>query len=428
MKEQLGEDMYKLVSRLFPFNRSLTGEGVRKTLTVLKEYLPELKIHEVPTGSKAFDWSVPKEWNVVEAWVENENGLRVIDFKQNNLHLVGYSIAVDKIIDKSELENHLHSLPQQPDAIPYVTSYYTPNWGFCIKDKERKSLGNGPFHVYIDSNLFEGHMSYGELKIDGESPEEILLSTYICHPSMANNELSGPVVATYLGMWLKTLPNRRYSYRIAFLPETIGSIYYISKNWDELKQVKAGWVLTCMGDNRVYSYVPTRKPNTLTNKISLKALSDTDSSFIEYSWLDRGSDERQYNAPNVDIPIGSIMRSKYGAFPEYHSSLDNLELVTPLGLHGSLKVMKLAITIAENNKFWKIRTYCEPQLGKRGLYPNTSIKGSADFVRDQMNVISYLDGKTELLDVAIICKISFNEALVIINHLRDANLIEEISF
>jgi aminopeptidase-like protein len=425
MQHISGEMMYSWANELFPINRSLTGDGVRETLTLIKRQIPGLQIHEIPSGTKAFDWEVPMEWSIRDAFIEDQDGCRVVDFKENNLHVVGYSLPLNKTVTRDELDLYLTSLPDQPTAIPYVTSYYKPTSGFCISHEQREQLGPGPFRLYIDSELCNGHMTYGEVFIEGETSEEVLLSTYICHPSMANNELSGPVVAMALIEYLKSLPKRKYSYRVLFTVETIGSIYFISRNLESMKQnIVAGWVLTCIGDNRTYSYVPSRQSDSYTNVISKRVLEDLKEAFVEYSWLDRGSDERQYCSPGVDLPIGSLMRTKYGEYPEYHTSLDDMSVISPEGLFGGFKLLVSAIEILETNAYYKSVLPCEPQLGKRGLYPNTSTKSSGFEVRDQMNVISHFDGKHDLLGIANICGVSYAYVRNLANKLLDAGLLK----
>jgi aminopeptidase-like protein len=416
--------MHDWAKQLFPINRSLTGVGVRETLNFIKSHLPELQLTEVPTGTKAFDWIVPKEWSIREAWIADLNGRKIIDFRVNNLHCMGYSVPVDKIISRRELESHLHSLPDQPEAIPYVTSYYNEDWGFCLAHRQRESLGDGPFHVYIDSDLFNGSMSFGELVIPGQSSKSVLFSTYVCHPSLANNELSGPVVAIALAKYIESLQNRRLTYRFLFNIETIGTIYFISRHLQELRDtLVSGWILTCLGDERNYSYVPTRMGNTLTDSVSRRVLADLKVNVNEFSWLDRGSDERQYNAPGVGLPVASMMRTKYCEYPEYHTSLDDLNLISPKGLEGGLLMYIRAIEILETNNLYKINVKCEPQLSKRGLFPNLSTKNWDKALKDQMNVISFLDGEKDLLDIAQACNISYREVLQIINRLISVGLI-----
>ena len=424
---EIGLKMYGWASDLFPLNRSLTGAGVRETLLYFQKEIPEILIHEVASGTRANDWVVPEEWNVKEAYLLDLQTGHRFDFKDNNLHLMGYSIPVNEIFSREELDSHLYTLPDQPNAIPYVTSYYSREWGFCLSENQKNTLSNGKFQVVIDSTLEPGVMNYGELLIPGQSKNEILLSTYICHPSMANNELSGPVVALAISKLVKELENKRFSYRILLIPETIGSIYYISKNLNEMKEnINAGWVLTCMGDEGNYSYIPSRKGGTLADRVSIKTLEELGVNYNKYTFLDRGSDERQYCAPGVDLPVASLMKSKYGSYPQYHTSLDNLNFITPEGLKESYEMMKTAIEILESNKFWKLKTLGEPQLGKRGLYPTVSTKNSGTTVQDLMNVIAYCDGENDLIDISNICGLKFKEVLKIIETLFTNELVEEV--
>jgi aminopeptidase-like protein len=396
-----GEYIHALAARLWPINRSLTGDGVRETLSVIKELLPDLKVHEVSTGTKVFDWEIPNEWNVREAWIETPDGCRIADFSVNNLHLVGYSTPVDATLSLEELQPHLHSLPGLPEAIPYITSYYSERWGFCLSHSDRAKLKPGDYRVYIDAILAPGSLTYGELVIPGETDKEILLSTNICHPSMANNELSGPCVTTYLSKWLSELSSRKHTYRVVFIPETIGSITYLSNHIDHLKQhVVAGFNIICIGDERCYSYMPSRDGDTLADKVSLHVLKFVDPEFKQYDYLSRGSDERQYCSPGVDLPIVSIMRSKYLEYPEYHNSLDNLDFITPKGLAGGFNVLQKAIEVIERNCVPKVTVFCEPHLSKHGLYPTLSTEATYEIVKQMMNLIAYSDGKHSLLDIA----------------------------
>lgn len=396
----LGEQMYHLMQRLWPLNRSLTGDGVRETLHVLLQQLPGLQQHEVPSGTCAFDWIVPPEWRIREAYIADLDGRRWVDFAEHNLHLVGYSTAVDSVLTREELEPHLYSLPDQPDAIPYVTAYYKRHWGFCLTQQQREALPPGPFKVFIDSEHFAGNLTYGEWFLPGESEHEVLLSTYVCHPSMANNELSGPVVAVALANWLRSQP-RRLSYRLLLVPETLGSIVYISRHLASLKKkVCAGFVLTCLGDERTYSYLASRRGDTFADRVALHVLKHRSPQFNRYSFLERGSDERQYCSPGVDLPVVSLMRSKYGTYPEYHTSLDDLSLVTPAGLQGSLEMMQQVITVLEQDRFPTASVCCEPQLGKRNLYPEISTRYSGCGVRTMMNLLAYADGEQSLLSLA----------------------------
>lgn len=404
----LGEQMHALARQLWPINRSLIGDGVRETLACLKsQHLPNLQVHEVPTGTAVFDWIVPREWSVREAYIRTPDGRRICDFQQNNLHLVGYSVPVRQTMSLAALNEHLHSLPDQPDAIPYVTSYYAEHWGFCLRHDQRLALEEGDYEVCIDARLFDGHLTYGELLIPGQSTEEVFLSTYVCHPSMANNELSGPCVTTFIARWLAALPDRRYSYRIVFVPETIGAITYLSRHLPLLQQrMIAGFNLTCIGDDRAYSYLPSRAGDTLSDTVARHVLRWIDPAYRSYPWRSRGSDERQYCAPGVDLPVASIMRSKYATYPEYHTSLDNLtDVVTPSGLAGGFLAVQRAIEAIERNVKPRMTVLCEPQLGRRGLYPTLSTTGSADGVQLLMELITWSDGRHTLIEIAERCDV-----------------------
>lgn len=397
----IGTEMYQLAGELFPICRSLTGNGVRQTLQRLKAMLPSLTIHEVPTGTKVFDWTIPNEWNIRDAYVVGPDGRKVIDFKQSNLHVMGYSVPVDATLPLEELQEHLYSLPDSPHAIPYITSYYKERWGFCLRHSDREKLVRGEYRVVVDSDLKPGSLTYGELIIPGDSAEEIFLSTYVCHPSMANNELSGPVVVSHLAKWLLSLPNRRYTYRIVFIPETIGSITYLSRNFEQMKKrVIAGFNVSCVGDDRCYSYLPSRLGNTLADSVALHVLKHVAGEIKRYSFLDRGSDERQYCSPGVDLPVCCIMRSKYGEYPEYHTSLDNMDLITAEGLEGSYEAYRKCITLLERNEVLRTSVLCEPQLGKRGLYPTLSTRSSALTVSAMMDLLAYADGTRDLVGIA----------------------------
>lgn len=423
----VGAEMHGWAKDLYPICRSLSGPGVRTTLAYIQQRLPGLQIMEVASGTQAFDWKVPDEWTIRDAYVANEAGERVIDFKAHNLHVLGYSEAVDTWVELEELNKHLYSLPEQPDAIPYVTSYYSRRWGFCVTQQQRDALQPGRYHVVVDADLGPGVLNYAELILPGQSSDEVMLSTYVCHPSMANNELSGPVVTMALARWLMSLgqENRRYTYRIVFIPETIGSIMYLSRHIDHLKaHVKAGFNITCIGDERCYSWLPSRRGNTLSDRAALHVLKHIAPDFKRYTWLDRGSDERQYCAPGVDLPMTTIMRSKYAQYPEYHTSLDDLNLVTPAGLAGGFNALQQAIQVVEHDVVPKVTVFCEPQLGKRGLYPTLSTKESGATVRAMMNLISYCDGEHSLLEIAEIIGEPMGKLVEILKPLRENGLVE----
>lgn len=422
----ISNNMYSLVKELFPICRSITGDGVRKTLRIIQREIPELKIFEVPTGTKVFDWIVPKEWNIKGGYIETLEGKKVIDFADTNLHIMGYSLPIDKIVSREELLDMCYTIPEQPDYIPYVTSYYKERSGFCLSEKQKQALTEETYHVVIDSTLENGSLTYGELLIPGNSKDEIFLSTYVCHPSMANNELSGPAVAVELAKYILANKDRRYSYRIIFIPETIGSITYLSKNLDYMqKHVIAGYNISCVGDDRTYSYVESPYADTLADRVAQNVLNFHYPEYKRYSFLHRGSDERQYCSPLVHLPLCAICRSKYEEYPEYHTSADNLNLVSPNGLYGAFEVYRKCIDLLENNYMYIVTTPCEPQLGKRGLYPTLSRRGSINETRSMTAFIAYADGKHDLVDISNRINVPIDRLLPIINKLSDNGLIRK---
>lgn len=413
------------MTELFPICRSITGKGIRATLKTIQSSLP-IQIFEVPSGTRVFDWEVPREWNIHDAYILDGNGKRVVDWKLNNLHVVGYSVPVDRWIDLDELQKHLHSLEQQPDAIPYITSYYQERWGFCLRHADRVRLKQGSYRAVIDSSLENGSLAYGEIVLPGTTDEEIFLSTYVCHPSMANNELSGPVVTVELAKWLASQP-RRYTYRIVFIPETIGSLVYLSRHLNHLKEhVVAGFVITCVGDERAYSFLPSRKGNTLADRAALNILDTKHPNFDKYSFLDRGSDERQYCSPGVDLPMVSIMRSKYGTYPEYHTSLDNLSLVTPDGLAGAYAVLRDCVELLEHNRILQSTCLGEPQLGRRGLYPTIQRGPTPREASDMLNLLAYADGKNDLIEISRIIQVPCCRLYAMVDTLIGAGLLKKV--
>lgn len=425
---RFGKEMYSWAEKLFPICRSLTGDGVRDTMRYLKSVMGSLDIYEVPTGTECFDWSIPNEWNIREAYIKDESGNTIVDFLQSNLHVVGYSEPVDAIMSLAELDAHLHSLSEQPDAIPYVTSYYRRTWGFCMSHRMRQNLKSQQYHVKIDSTLAPGHMTYGELFIPGKSTKTILLSTYVCHPSMANNELSGPVLLAAMGRWLSQRENE-FSYQLIFVPETIGTIYYLSRHIERLKRdVVAGYVLSCVGDDRTYSYLPSRTGDTLTDRVTKHILGIHAPGHARYTFLDRASDERQFNSPGVDLPVIPFSRSLYRKYPEYHTSLDDMSVISPQGLQNSFDMLRRCLEAIEGNGIYRCNCLCEPQLGKRGLYPTTSIKGGYDdTVRITIDTIAYCDGKTDLLDIAERIGAPIDTCIPIVRKLEEGGVLTRVA-
>jgi aminopeptidase-like protein len=397
-----GDGMHALMGELFPIGRSITGQGVRETLSRLVQHVP-LKVHEVESGTQCFDWVVPDEWNVSEAWIADENGQRVVDFADSNLHLVSYSVPIDAVMSLEELRPHLHTLPSQPNAIPYRTSYYKQDWGFCLSEHTARQLKDGRYHVKIDAKLAPGSLTYGELLIPGDNDQEILLSTNICHPSMANNELSGTVLTTALARWLLDRPQRRYSYRILWLPETIGAIVYLSRHAKVMKaKTLAGYQIVCVGGPNNSTYLETPCANRLTDRITKRILAQSRKPYQVLPFARRGSDERQYCSPGIGLPVGSLMRSKYREYPEYHTSLDNLDFVTAGHLDASLELYQACLEAIERRRvFVSTVNGGEPNLGRRDLYPSVGGSNHTQLnVQGFLAVMAFANGEYDLEDIA----------------------------
>ena len=416
---------------LFPINRSITGKGTKLTLKIIKKYFPTLKIKKIKSGKKVFDWKVPEEWNVKDAYVLDKYGKKIVDFKKNNLHLVGYSIPIEKYINRDQLLQNIYSLKKQPNAIPYVTSYYKKKWGFCMKYNEvKKILSNYKkmdlFKVVIKSKFLKnGNINYGELVLKSKNPQEILISTYICHPSMANNELSGPIVSMSLINYFKKLKNLKKTLRFIFIPETIGSISYLSKNLNHLKKkVIGGYNLSCIGDERNHSCMFTKYGNLPSDEAIIEAYKKLKiKKFKIYSFLQRGSDERQYNSPGVDLPISSIFRSKYLTYKEYHTSLDDFNLVTPKGIKGGYSVAKTAIKILEDKIIPQNIILCEPFMNKKKLYSDISIKRKKDPFKKYVDFLQYSDGRNTLSKICRLINLNYKEGKKVYSILKAKKLI-----
>ena len=396
--------MLKWAKDLFSICRSITGNGTRMTLSYFEKINPEFRRLKFKTGQKVFDWEIPKEWNIKDAYLEHESGEKYAEFKKCNLHIVGYSKPVNKKISKKELLNYIYTQKDQPDSIPYVTSYYKERWGFCLSENQKSKLPDGNYKVIIDSDLKNGNLELSDAIFKGKTKKEIFFSSYICHPSMANNELSGPVLLNAIMHYIKSnYPKSKFTYRFVLLPETIGSIAYLSKFMKVMKSnMICGFNLTCVGDERAYSYVGSRKGNTLADDAIEAALFGL-SNVKKYSYLDRGSDERQYCAPGIDLPVCCFSRSR-SEYPEYHTHKDNFNVVTQKGLEGSFNVVKKIIDAIELELYPKTTMFGEPNLGKRGLYSTLSQKGKYDNTRLRMNLIAQSDGMTNIFKIAKLLK------------------------
>ncbi|MBF9236251.1 DUF4910 domain-containing protein [Hymenobacter sp. BT683] len=393
--------MHELVRQLFPICRSITGDGVRQTLAILGAYLPELQVHEVPTGTPVLDWHVPREWNIRDGYIKNERGERVVDFRYHNLHVLGYSVPVHGWFTLEEMKPHLHSLPEQPTLIPYRTSYYTETWGFCLSQHQLSALKEPRYEVCIDSSLTEGALTYGELLLPGELAEEVLISCHICHPSLANDNLSAVAVAVFLARHLAQ-GGHRYSYRFVFAPGTIGAITWLSKNAEAVARIRHGLVLSLLGREGAFTYKKSRRATADVDRALALALREAAVPHHIIDFIPYGYDERQYCSPGFNLPVGCLSRTPYAQFPEYHTSADNLDLVRPGVLADSLLLVQEALAVLDANRRYQNRCpYGEPALGRRGLYG--SVGGVAAQPNGQLAllwVLNLSDGQHSLLDIA----------------------------
>ena len=421
----IGTDAHRLLCELFPIPRSLTGDGVRETFRLLNQWLP-LQVHEVPSGTEVFDWTVPDEWNFREAWIKGPDGRLVLDARQNNLHVLGYSEPVHVRMPLVALREHLHSLPELPDAVPYLTTYYARRWGFCLSQNQLEELQEGDYEVFIDADLAPGHLTWAEAVLPGQTEKEFLLSTYICHPSLANDNLSGVVTVASLYRLLEQRP-RRFTYRFLFVPETIGAVAYLAEHGQRLKEKLAGGlVVTCVGDAGAFTYKKSRRGDSMIDRVCAHVLKSVGAQHSVRDFWPTGSDERQYCSPGFDLPMGSLMRSVYGEFPEYHTSLDDTSFVTAENLAESIRVYDAVLRAFDDNLVYVSRApFGEPQLGKRGLYPTL---GSQRNVRQQIEATMWLlnlaDGKHSLVDMAERSGLSIFTLQEIGKRLAEAGLIE----
>jgi len=388
--------LHGFATELYPICRSITGEGIRETLESINKRIP-LEITRVPTGTNVFDWTVPNEWNIRDAYIKDANGTRMVDFQTSNLHVVNYSTPARAIMSLAELEPHLHSLPQQPDLIPYRTSYYKQDWGFCLSHNQKSALAEGSYEVCIDSTLAAGYLIYGECYIPGRSSDEVLISAHCCHPSLANDNLSGLTVAVALAEFLAGR-DLRYSYRFLFAPGTIGAITWLSRNRDNAGRIRHGLVLTGIGDAGGFHYKKSRRGNTEIDLAMAHVLHHCGGSSEILEFSPYGYDERQYCSPGFNLPVGCLMRSVWGTYPEYHTSADNLEFIRPAQLGASLRVCIALVDVLEGNRrYQNLSPYCEPQLGKRGLYNSSAGEKQ---ISARLWVLNLSDGKHSLLDIA----------------------------
>jgi aminopeptidase-like protein len=423
---ELGAEIHSFARELYPICRSITGDGIRQTLRLIGERIP-LHISEVPTGTAVFDWTIPKEWNVRDAYIKDKSGRRVVDFKQHSLHVLNYSAPVNAKLPLSELKLHLYTLSDHPDWIPYKTSYYQPAWGFCMTNNAMLALADGEYEVCIDSTLEDGNLTYGECFLPGKSSEEILISAHSCHPSLANDNLSGISVATFLANAL-TKREHHFSYRFIFAPGTIGAIAWLAHNRERAQRVRHGLVLTCIGDAGGFHYKKSRRGDAEIDRAVAQVLKHCGEPSEILDFSPSGYDERQYCSPGFNLPVGCLMRSVWGTFPEYHTSADNLEFISPELLARSMQVCASVFELLEGNRTYRsLSPYCEPQLGKRGLYRSTGEEPMAVQMNARLWVLNLSDGQHSLLDIAERSGLRFSTIHSAAELLRDGGLLEEVT-
>lgn len=425
--DDIGNEMYQLMEELYPICRSITGNGVRKTHEIIRKHIP-IETHEVPTGTQVFDWTIPKEWNIKDAYVIDPKGEKIIDFKKSNLHVLNYSTPIRAKMSLKELKPHLYTLPNQPDVVPYLTSYYKENWGFCLSHNQFLGLQDGEYEVVIDSSLKDGHLTYGEYYLKGKSDKEILISCYTCHPSLCNDNLSGVVLTTFLANYLSSF-TLKYSYRFLFIPETIGAITWLSLNEPNVSKIKCGLVVTCVGDPGKLTYKKSTQGDAYIDRIAMNVLKNSNVDYNIVDYFPPGSDERQFSSSAFKIPVGLLMRTPFTKFPEYHTSADDMKFVQPKYLADTFSKYLSIIYILENNKtYLNLNPKCEPQLGKRGIY--TMIGSQKDGYMDEFAIVAVLslsDGKYSLLDISERTGIGFESIKKASDSLLAHDLLKETS-
>jgi aminopeptidase-like protein len=419
-----GAAAYALVEELYPICRSITGDGVRKTLEILSRYVP-LQVRDVPSGTQVLDWTVPKEWNIRDAWIADETGRRVVDFRNSNLHVVSYSTPVRARLTLEELRPHLHTLPDRPDLIPYRTSYYEENWGFCLTQRQLDAMPKGNYEVCIDSTLAPGSLTYGEVVLPGSVEDEILVSTHVCHPSLCDDNLSGVAIAVALARWFASQPKRRHTVRFLFAPGTIGAITWLELNRSKVGMVRAGMTLTCLGDGHPFTYKKTVDGGSSIDRVAAHVLATSGLPHGVIDFFPYGYDERQFNSPGFRLPVGSLMRGRHGMFPEYHTSGDNLSFVSAQRMAESLHVLRGIMEVLErDDTYVNLAPYGEPQLGRRGLYRAVGGTTIADLQLALLWVLNLSDGRRSLFDIAERAKMSFQTIRVAADLLVEHALLE----
>jgi aminopeptidase-like protein len=423
---ELGIDQLALIERLYPICRSITGDGLRETLSIISEHLP-LETREIPSGTEVFDWVVPREWNIRDAYVKNSRGERIVDFAESNLMVVNYSSPIRQTMSLAELKPHLHTLPDHPDWIPYRTTYYREDWGFCLRHRDLERLEEDDYEVVIDATLADGSLTYGELYLPGRRQDEVLLTTHVCHPSMCNDNLSGIAVLTAVGLALSQVP-REYSYRLLFIPGTIGAIAWLAGNHAQTKRIKHGLVLAGLGDAQPFTYKRSRQGDAEIDRGVAHVLAHQNPAGRLQDFSPYGYDERQFCSPGFDLPVGRLSRAEYNTYPEYHTSADNLDFVSEASLSGASSTILQILSLLETNRRYRNTiAHCEPQLGKRGLYDDSEGRplGHAERLA-LLWVLNLSDRQNSLLDIAERANVPFDTILSVAKQLEAAGIIEEL--